>query len=173
MSWGDKTAQTHKLAELISIRRVKLMIRCYFFAPLITSNFCKNCCSSDYKTFEECVPMVSFFSFFKRWERGEFESHQCVNNSSETVELPFISLKSALFPLGVTLPQKSKRILEAASCCWYAQDMQDQPRYATLRFKKTPDKDTLSQRRNAGAAIAGMTNASSFVMIFCRRGFSR
>ena len=52
----------------------------------------------------------------------------------------------------------------AASCCWYAQDTQDQPRYASLLFKGRPDKDTRSQRRNAATANVG-TTVSSLVMI--------
>lgn len=68
-----------------------------------------------------------------------FSSHHYVNASSATFELPFTSLNSAPPPLGITLAQKSQHLLcNAASCCWYAQDMVDQLRYSSLLFKRHP-----------------------------------
>lgn len=89
-----------------------------------------------------CSSEEKFYEQEETWEMCEKQKVLItpVITSSENFDLWFTSLNSAPLPIGVSLAQKSQRFLKASSCCWYAQDMQDQPRYASLPCKRHPTK---------------------------------
>lgn len=131
----------------------------------LRKNGCKISLFTHHISFDGCVAMIqSFFFFLRKGRNGQI----CVKRHGfnyNIFDLPFTSSAAQRCSTSEECYTKSRQPPSgAASCCWYAQDTQDQPRYASLLFKGRPDKDTGSQRRNAWTANVG-TTVSSLVMI--------